>query len=78
MFPTTPVELHNGYILAQERILTNKSGYYSFGGNEEAEAHFFDANGYEVKREAPKSVKDGKTFYKITLGEFESCALVRR
>ncbi len=78
MFPTTPVELHNGYILAQERILTNKSGYYSFGGNEEAEAHFFDANGYEVKREAPKSVKDGKTFYKIVLGEFESCALVKK
>ena len=77
MFPTTPVELRPGYILAKERILTRKPGYYSFGGNEEAEAHFFDANGNEVKREAPKSVKDGKTFYKVELGEFESCALVR-
>ena len=78
MFPTTPIELHEGYILAKERILTNRSGNYSFGGNEKAEAHFFDANGYEVKREAPAFQKDGKTFYKVELGEYESCALVKK
>ena len=48
------------------------------GGNEEAEAHFFDANGYEVKREAPAFQKDGKTYYKVELGEYESCALVKK
>ncbi|MBR4673400.1 MAG: hypothetical protein IKP00_02955 [Victivallales bacterium] len=78
MFPTTPIELHEGYIIAKERILTNRSGNFSFGGNEEAEAHFFDANGYEVKREAPKFQKDGKTYYKVELGEYESCALVKK
>ena len=30
MFPITPVELHEGYIIGQERIITNRSGL--FGG----------------------------------------------
>ncbi len=78
MFPITPVELHEGYIIGKERILTAISGNFSFGGNEKAEAHFFDANGYEVKREAPAVQRDGRTYYQITLGENESCALVRK
>ncbi len=78
MFPTTPVELHEGYILGKERILTNRSGYYSFGGNEAAELHFFGADGCEVQRPAEKTVKDGKTYYKVELAEFESCAIVKQ
>ena len=78
MYPTTPVELHEGYIIGKERILTNRSGYYSFGGKEEAELHFFDAGGREVSREAEKTVRDGKTYYKVVLAENESCAIVKK
>lgn len=78
MYPITPVELHEGYIIGKERILTNRSGYYSFGGNEDAELHFYDANGYEVKRPAEKVVKDNKTYYKVELSEHESCAIVKK
>lgn len=78
MFPITPVELHEGYIIGKERILTNRSGYYSFGGNENAELHFYDANGFEVKRPVEKLVKDGKTYYKVVLAEHESCAIVKK
>jgi hypothetical protein len=78
MFPTTPVELHNGFIIAKERILTMKSGWFSFGGNENAEAHFYDKNGYEVKRQLVSKTENGKRFFKIELAEFESCALVKK
>lgn len=78
MFPITPVELHEGYIIGKERILTNRSGWYSFGGNEQAEAHFFDKNGYEVERKLESQTKDGRTFYKVVLAENESCALVKK
>ena len=78
MYPITPVELHEGYIIGKERILTNRSGYYSFGGNEKAELHFFDANGKEVKRPAEKVIKNNKTYYKVVLAENESCAIIKK
>ena len=78
MYPITPVELHQGYIIGKERILTNRSGYYSFGGSEEAELHFFDADGKEVNRNAETVIKDNKKYYKVVLGEHESCAIVKK
>jgi len=78
MYPITPVELHKGYIIAEERILTMKSGWFSFGGMENVEAHFYNKNGYEVKRKLTSTVRDGKRFFKVELVEFESCALVKK
>lgn len=78
MYPITPVELHEGYIIGKERILTNRSGYYSFGGRENAELHFFNAEGREVKRNVEKVVKNNKNYYKVVLGENESCAIVKK
>jgi hypothetical protein len=78
MFPITPVEIGNGYVIGKERIIAAKSGWYSFGAKEKAEAHFFDQNGVEVKREFGTVEKDGKVYYKIVLGKYESCALVRK
>jgi len=78
MFPITPNTLGEGYIIGDERIITKKSGYYSLGAKEEAEAHFFDANGYEVQRELKSIEKDGRRYYLIELNEFESCALVKK
>jgi hypothetical protein len=77
MFPLTPVRLGKGYILGRERIIIAKSGYYSFGGMEIAEGHFFDQNGREVKRKLETLVKNGKKYYKIVLTKNESCALVK-
>ena len=78
MYPITPVELHEGYIIGKERILTNRSGYYSFGGKENAELHFFGADGREVKRDVEKVVKNNKNYYKVVLAENESCAIVKK
>ncbi len=78
MFPITPVELGEGYIIGKERILTAKSGLFSFGDAAPVETHFFNAQGVETPKTLPTVVKDGKTYYKVELEEFESCALVRK
>lgn len=78
MFPITPVELHEGYIIGKERIITNRSGWYSFGGNEDAEGHFFDKTGCEAKRNLESCIKDGIKYYKVVLSENETCALIKK
>lgn len=77
MFPITPHTLGEGYIIGEERILTNRSGYYSFGGRDKAALHFFGADGLEQKREAVTLEKEGRLYYQVVLGEFESCAIVK-
>ncbi len=39
MFPCTPIELHEGYIIAEERILTNRSGNFGWGDASHFEVH---------------------------------------
>ncbi len=46
MFPATPIELHMGYLLAEERIITAHSGSYGWpGSNQLVRPFFFDASG---------------------------------
>ncbi len=46
MFPTTPIELHMGYIFARERIITAHSGTYGWSGSFNlVRANFFDSEG---------------------------------
>jgi len=78
MFPITPIEINKGYIIGKERIITKVSGYFGWGDNAEAEVHYFDSEGREVKKETEKVKKEGKTYYKVDLGEYESCAIVRK
>jgi len=78
MFPITPIEINKGYIIGKERIITKVSGYFGWGDNSDAEVHYFDSEGREVKRDTEKIKKDGKTYYKIVLGEYESCVIVRK
>jgi hypothetical protein len=78
MFPITPVELHNGYIIAKERIITAKSGWFSFGGMEKADAHFFNDQGVEFERKLESKIKEGKRYFKVELEKNESCSLVKK
>lgn len=57
--------------------MTNRSGYYTFGGREKASLHFFGADGLEQKRETVTQEKDGRIYYQVVLAEFESCAIVK-
>jgi hypothetical protein len=78
MFPLTPMELHEGYIIGKERIVTNRSGLYGWGDNASREVHVFNEQGCEVPDfKAPTVVKDGKTFTELRLAEDWSAAIVR-
>ncbi len=79
MFPITPIELREGYIVGEERILTNRSGYFGWGDDSEHEVHVFDDVGREVpKFPAPSVVRDGATFTELRIAEGFSAAIVRK
>jgi hypothetical protein len=79
MFPITPVELHEGYILGQERIITNRSGLFGWGDDARHEVHVFDDQGREVPDyPAPTVTRDGQTLTELRLPEDYSAAIVRK
>ncbi len=79
MFPITPLELHEGYIIGQERILTNRSGLFGWGDASEHEVHVFDDEGREVNDfAAPLQTTDGKTYTELRIAEGWSAAIIRK
>lgn len=78
MYPITPVELHEGYIIGQERILTNRAGVYGWGDKSRHEVHVFDEKGDPVEFTAPTVTKDGKTWTELRLPEGYTAAIIRR
>lgn len=49
MFPFTPVELHSGWLVGKERILTAKSGSFFWDHSEKPIVLAFDLKGYGIK-----------------------------
>jgi hypothetical protein len=85
MYPLTPIELHEGYVIGKERIITNRSGVFGWGDNSQHEVHVFDNTGREVDLKnikAPTVIKtyerDGKTWTEIRIGEGWSAAILRK
>ena len=79
MFPITPVELHEGYIIGKERIVTNRSGLFGWGDKSKHEVHVFNDKGIEDPSfKAPTVVKDGKTFTELRIGEGWSAAILKK
>lgn len=84
MFPITPIELGNGFLIGEERIVTKRSGVYGWNDRSQHETHVFDASGREVDLEtieAPTVIKsfekDGKRWTEVRIGEGWSAAIVR-
>jgi hypothetical protein len=79
MFPITPLELHEGYIMGRERIVTNRSGRFGWGDNSRHEVHVFDDQGCEVSGfKAPTVVESGMTLTELRLPEDYSAAVLRK
>jgi hypothetical protein len=79
MFPITPLELHEGYIIGAERILTNRSGMFGWGDGSQHEVHVFNDEGAEVTDfSAPSSTIDGNTYTELRIAEGWSAAIIRR
>lgn len=83
MFPITPIELHEGYIIGEERIVTNRSGTYGWGDKSVHEVHVFDDTGKEVagmceKWSGKSTVKVGDNNYtRLVLPEYYTAAIIR-
>jgi hypothetical protein len=79
MYPITPVELHEGYIIGTERILTNRSGLFGWGDASKHEVHVYDDTGREVPDfRAPTIERDSATFTELRIAEGWSAAIVRK
>jgi len=78
MYPFTPIELHEGYVIGVERILTNRSGLFGWGDRSDFVPHVFDAEGRETSDIAvPKIERDGRTYAEVRIPRGFSWALVR-
>ncbi len=78
MFPLTPVELHEGYILARERILTNRAGVFGWGDRCGHEVHVFDHTGRETTFAARTFTEGGATWTELRLPRGYVAAVVRK
>ena len=77
MFPATPIELHKGYIICQERIVTKNSGLFGWNDNAKHIVHVFDENGREVQNfNAPLRTINGHTWTELRLPEDYSAAIL--
>ena len=79
MFPFTPIELHRGYVIGKERILTNRSGLFGWADRSDFEAHVYDRDGRETKAITIGNVdRGGRTYAEVRIPEGYAVALVRR
>lgn len=78
MFPLTPVELHEGYLLARERILTNRAGVYGWGDKCGHEVHVFDQTGRETPFATRTFTEAGATWTELRLPRGYVAAIVRK
>ncbi|MBM3999992.1 MAG: hypothetical protein FJ297_10720 [Planctomycetes bacterium] len=78
MYPATPLELHDGYVIARERIVTKRSGLFGWRDGARHETHVFDAEGREVPDfQAPSVTRDGFSLTELRLPEDWSAVVIR-
>ncbi len=79
MYPCTPMEIHKGYVIGKERIITKESGMFGWGDSSKHEVHAFDDKGREVKDfSAPTITRNGKTYTELRLAEDWSAVIIRK
>ena len=78
VFPFTPIELHHGYLLGEERIITLHSGNYGWQNDASlVVCHRFDKDGKRHAAHWPTEFRNGATRTKVDLGKDEVAVLVR-
>jgi hypothetical protein len=79
VFPLTPIELRPGVVIAEERILTNRSGRFGWGDGSTAEAYVFDATGARVATPDARPLRRwGKALTELHLPADHLAILVRQ
>ena len=71
LFPFTPIELHHGYLLGEERIITLHDGNYGWVGKRGlVQLRHFNKDGILVKDNSPTLInKEARTAIKLAAGE---------
>ena len=79
VFPITPIELHAGVVIGEERILTNRSGRFGWGDDSSADLFVFDGEGQRVASPNAREVRQGGTvMVELRLPADHMAILVRR
>ncbi|NUQ01621.1 MAG: hypothetical protein HUU35_17395 [Armatimonadetes bacterium] len=78
MFPFTPIELHRGWLLGRERLLTAVPGTFTLGDDAPVSVHWYGADGKEMDRVVEERVEQGRRLVRLPLGEREMAVIVRR
>lgn len=79
MYPITPVELHEGVVLGQERILAARPGCFGWADGAAADAYVVDAQGNRVERPDVEEVhRAGGRCYQVRMPANCFVVLVRR
>lgn len=76
MFPFTPVELHDGWLIGKERILTAVSGMYTWNRSEKPVCLVFDLKGRRVTPNV-KMLQNGNTWdVDLKLSDWKETAVI--
>jgi hypothetical protein len=76
MFPFTPVELHEGWVLGQERLITCVSGEFPWPYDRQPHVLQFDSRGRERQPEATVTRTDDHYRVKIKLNDWREISVV--
>lgn len=78
MFPFTPVELHHGWLLGKERLLTAVPGTFTLGDAGAVRVYWYDGAGKLTERQGEERVERGRRLVRLALGEGEMAVVERR
>ncbi|MBI2302674.1 MAG: hypothetical protein HYU66_27525, partial [Armatimonadetes bacterium] len=78
MFPFTPRELHSGWLVGEERIITSRSGEYGWGDKSGATVYHFDTLGQETVVPVAAKVVKGQNVFAVTVGNGKLAILERK
>ncbi|NMA20329.1 MAG: hypothetical protein GX927_07095 [Lentisphaerae bacterium] len=78
-FPFTPIELRPGYLIGEERIVTNLSGIFGWHDASEAEVKVYDGQGQLLESPLVKHLtSDGISRYEIRMPSDHVAILIRK
>ncbi|MGE5531654.1 MAG: hypothetical protein ACM3VW_06020, partial [Bacteroidota bacterium] len=78
MFPFTPVELHHGWLVGKERVLTAVPGTFTLGDAAPVTIYWYDADGKLTDKQGEQRVEKGKRLVRLALGDKEMAVIERK
>ncbi|MBT4823519.1 MAG: hypothetical protein HON70_47895, partial [Lentisphaerae bacterium] len=78
MFPFTPIQLHRGWLLGKERILTAVPGTFTFGDTVPVRVYWYDAAGKLTMRTGTERIENGRRLVRLPLAQDEMAAIERK